>query len=82
MTVDDVKSGDFVGNESMIEEKNPREADVSEGPPPGDAFKPGVVQPGSRKSKKEDQNVQWLGEKVTAPRYERVVLCLQAPGDS
>lgn len=64
VTVDDVKSGDFVCNEGMVEENNPRDADVDEGSPPGDASKPGVAQIPSNKSKKEDQNVQWLGEKV------------------
>lgn len=79
VTVDDVKSGDSIGNGSMIEEKNSREADIDEGVPPGNASKPGVVQPPPKKSKKEDQNVQWLGEKVTAPRYERAVFLLTGP---
>lgn len=82
VTVDDLKAGDFVCNEGMIEENKPRDADVDEGAPLGDAFKPGVAQPPSKKPKKEDQNVQWLGEKVIVLRYGRVVLCLQAPGDS
>ena len=81
VTVDDVKSGDFVGNEGSIEEKKPHEAAVDEGAPPG-APKPGVPRPQSKKSKKEDQNVQWLGEKVISLQYERVVLGLQALGDS
>jgi endoribonuclease Dicer len=65
VTVDSVKSSDSVVHEGMVVERTSHEVDIDEGAPP-DGVKPVVGQPPSKKSKKDDQNVQWLGEKVNA----------------
>jgi endoribonuclease Dicer len=72
VTADGVKSSDSVVHEGMIVEKCSHEADVDEGAPPGEVSKLAVGQPPSKKSKKDEQNIQWLGEKVFSTQHKRV----------
>jgi endoribonuclease Dicer len=64
VTVDSIKSSDSVVHEGMVVERTSHDGDIDEGAAPDGVPKPAVGQPPSRKSKKDDQNVQWLGEKV------------------
>lgn len=62
-TVDGVKSSDSVVHEGTVVERNSHDGDIDEGAPPDGVPKPSAGRP-TKKSKKDDQNVQWLGEKV------------------
>ena len=64
VTVDSVRSSDSVVHEGTVVERNSHDGDIEEGAPPDGVPKPAVGQPPPKKSKKDDQNVQWLGEKV------------------
>jgi endoribonuclease Dicer len=70
VTVDGIKSSDSVVDEGMVAEKSTRETETDEGAPQGEASKLPVEQQPSKKSKKDDQNVQWLGEKVISTKYQ------------
>lgn len=74
-----VKLSDTVVNEGMIVENGPHDRGIDERAPPDEASKPTVEQPPSKKSKKDDQNVQWLGEKVNIPIMSW--LCSRSPGN-
>ncbi len=60
----DVKSSVSVLHEDMVVEKTSLDGILDEGTPPDMVIKPAVGHPPPKKSKKDDQNVQWLGEKV------------------
>ena len=62
VTVDDVKSSSSAVHEGMVVERTSHDGDIDEGALPDGVPKP-AGRP-SKKSKKDDQNVQWLGEKV------------------
>jgi endoribonuclease Dicer len=64
VTVDDIKSSDSVLNEAMVVERTSHDGVINEGASPDGVPRPAVVHPPSKKSKKDDQSVQWLGEKV------------------
>ena len=64
VTADCVKSSDTILHEDLAVEKTSHDGVVDEGTPPDGAPKPAVRRPPPKKSKKDDQNVQWLGEKV------------------
>jgi endoribonuclease Dicer len=64
VTADGVKSGDSVLHEDLVIEKTSHDGVIDEGTPPDGVPKPAVGRPPPKKSKKDDQNVQWLGEKV------------------
>jgi endoribonuclease Dicer len=63
VTADGVKAEDSVLHEGPIVEKGPQEGDIDEGSPPNEA-KLVSEKLSSKKSKKDDQNLQWLGDKV------------------
>jgi endoribonuclease Dicer len=63
-TADGVKSSDSVLHEDLVTEKTSHDGVIDEGTPPDGVPKPAVGRPIPKKSKKDDQNVQWLGEKV------------------
>ena len=65
VTVDGVKSSDSVLNEDLDIEKPSHNGVIDEATPPDGVPKPAVGRPPPKKSKKDDQNVQWLGEKVS-----------------
>jgi endoribonuclease Dicer len=67
VTVDSLKSSDCVVHEGMVVERTPLDGNIDEGATPDGVSKPTVGQPPLKKSKKDDQNVQWLGEKVNVP---------------
>ena len=64
VTVDGVKSSDSVLHEDLVIEKTSHDGVIDEGTPPDGVPKSAVGRPPPKKSKKDDQNVQWLGEKV------------------
>jgi endoribonuclease Dicer len=64
VTADGVKSSDSALHEDLVVEKTSHDGVIDEGTPPDGVPKPSVGRPPSKKSKKDDQNVQWLGEKV------------------
>jgi endoribonuclease Dicer len=80
---DSVNSSDSVVHEGVVAEKSTLETDGDKGTAPGEAPKPPVERLPSKKSKKDDPNVQWLGEKVISTQYQRVgfVYGLQAIAD-
>ena len=79
---DGAKSSDSVVHEGIAVERNSRDGDIDEGAPPDGVPKPSAGRP-ARKPKKDDQNVQWLGEKVNvhAISVRWVVHRLQAIAD-
>ena len=64
VTADGFKSSDSVLHEDLVIEKASNDSVIDEGIPPDGVPKPAVGRPTPKKSKKDDQNVQWLGEKV------------------
>lgn len=64
MTANGVKSSDSVLREDLVIEKTSHDGVIDERTPPDGVPKPAVGRPTPKKSKKDDQNVQWLGEKV------------------
>ena len=64
VTADGVKSSDSVPHEDLVVEKTSHDSVIEKGTPPEGVPKPSVGRPPTKKSKKDDQNVQWLGEKV------------------
>jgi endoribonuclease Dicer len=64
VTVEGVKSSDSVLHEDLVIEKTPHDGVIDEATPPDGVPKPGVGRPLPKKPKRDDQNVQWLGEKV------------------
>jgi endoribonuclease Dicer len=64
VTADGIKSSDSVLHEDLVIEKTSHDGVIDEGTPPDGGPKPAVGRPPPKKSKKDDQNVQWLGEKV------------------
>ena len=64
VTADGVKSSDSVPHEDLVVEKTSHDNVIEKGTPPEGVPKRSVGRPPTKKSKKDDQNVQWLGEKV------------------
>ena len=83
VTVDSVKSSDSVVHEGTVVERTSHDGDIDEGAAPDGVPKPAVGQLPSRKSKKDDQNEQWLGEKVNVHAISERLLVhsLQAIAD-
>ncbi|KAH9999338.1 hypothetical protein BJV77DRAFT_1058384 [Russula vinacea] len=83
LTVDSVKSSDSVVHEGIVVERTSHDGDIDEGAAPDGVPKPAVGQLPSRKSKKDDQNEQWLGEKVNVHAISERLLVhsLQAIAD-
>lgn len=64
VTVDGVQAEDSVMHEGPTVEKGSLEVDIGEGAPSTEAAKPAAEKLSSKKIKKDDQNLQWLGDKV------------------
>ena len=64
VTADGVKSSNSVLHEDLVIENASHDGVIDEGTPPDELLEPAVRRPPPKKSKKDDQNVQWLGEKV------------------
>lgn len=61
-----VETRDSTARRGFSAEPGPHQGDVA-GTPINDTAKPNTEKSSSKKSKKDDQNVQWLGDKVSAP---------------
>ena len=80
VTADDVKSSGSVLHEDQVVEKTSHDGVIEEGTPPDGVPKPAVGRSPTKKSK-DDQNVQWLGEKVNDYAIS-AKSCSCSPGDS
>jgi endoribonuclease Dicer len=76
-----VELGDSVVHEGMSVEKGSNDGNIDKGSPPNVTSKPAVEKLPSKKSKKEDQNLQWLGEKVNILIIINGLACSLYPGN-
>ncbi|KAI0303226.1 hypothetical protein BC826DRAFT_984082 [Russula brevipes] len=73
-----VELGDSVVHDGMNVEKGSNDGNIDKGSPP----KPAVGKLPSKKSKKDDQNLQWLGEKAIADVVEAIIGAAYVTGGS
>jgi endoribonuclease Dicer len=81
-SVDGVKAKDHVMHEGPDAEKDSQEGEIREGAAPKEAAKPATEGSTPKKSKKDDQNLQWLGDKVNDSQMAGTMLCSQSTGHS
>ncbi|KAI9512169.1 ribonuclease III, partial [Russula earlei] len=73
VTVDWARPSDALIGDGMIVEKGTQDGKIDDGVSRDKTPKLAVGQPPSKRSKKDDQNVQWLGEKAVADVVEAII---------
>jgi endoribonuclease Dicer len=81
-SADGIKAKDPVMQECPDAEKDSQEGEIREGAAPKEAAKPATEGSTPKKSKKDDQNLQWLGDKVNDSPVAGTMLCSQSIGHS
>jgi endoribonuclease Dicer len=80
--VDDVKAEDSATLEGPVIKKDSREWDIDEGASLNEAAKPATEKSSPKRSKKDDQNLQWLGDKVIVSAMSATMPCSRSTGHS